>query len=302
MRGSGAENQGFEKLEPQEKSTVESASDPGKPVTIESRSVGGAARTVLLTADARKKAAASRHLADAWRRGLLAHRFDVPMPDSPARGARPALLPPNKMPKRKGGSARGRFALLHALAHIELNAIDLAWDMVGRFGAGQPRAFIDDWIGVADDEARHFVMLADRLAALGGDYGDLPAHDGLWDAARATAHDLSARLAVVPQVLEARGLDVTPATAARLAAAGDAASGTILEQIYSDEINHVRVGNFWFRRACESNGSPPAETFQRLVRTYFRGDLRPPFNDLARGEAGIPSAWYTDLSPGAASA
>ena len=266
------------------------------------KSVGESARTVLLTAEAREKGALSRQLAQAWRDGALAHAFEVSMPEAPARPAHPKLLPPGKMPKRKGGSARGRFALLHALAHIELNAIDLAWDMIGRFGAGQPCAFIDDWIGVADDEARHFAMLADRLVEFGGDYGDLPAHDGLWDAARATAHDLSARLAVVPQVLEARGLDVTPATAARLASAGDAVSGTILEQIYADEINHVAVGNFWFRRTCESNGSSPAEAFQYLVRTYFRGDLRPPFNILARDKAGIPADWYLGLSALPASA
>ncbi len=259
-------------------------------------SVATAARSVLLTADAREKAAEARRQAAAWRKGALSHAFDTAMPDHPARPAKPALLPPNKMPKRRGGSEKGRFALLHALAHIELNAIDLAWDMVGRIGAGQPRQFVDDWVSVADDEARHFVMLADRLEQLGGTYGDLPAHNGLWDAAMATAHDLPARLAVVPQVLEARGLDVTPATAARFADSGDVESATILDQIYRDEINHVRTGNFWFRRACESNDSSPAEAFQSLVRTYFRGDLRPPFNDLARAEAGIPAAWYHGLS------
>ncbi len=265
-------------------------------------SVAGAALSVLRTADAREKAAVSRLHAAAWRAGDLALAFDVGMPDVPARPARPELLPPNKMPKRKGGSEKGRFALLHALAHIELNAIDLAWDMIGRFGDGMPRAFVDDWVGVADDESRHFLMLADRLEDLGGAYGDLPAHSGLWDAARATAHDLSARLAVVPQVLEARGLDVTPDTAARIAAAGDAESGTILEQIYRDEINHVRVGNLWFRWACESNGIPPDEAFRRLVQTYFRGALRPPFNDLARSEAGMPSHWYHDLPAAPAAA
>lgn len=259
-------------------------------------SVAIAARTVLLTADARAKAAASRAMAATWGAGALDLAFDVAMPDTPARPGRPELLAPNRMPKRgRGGSDRGRFALLHALAHIELNAVDLAWDMVGRFGAGMPRAFVDDWVRVADDEARHFLMLADRLAELGGAYGDLPAHDGLWQAAAATAHDLAARLAVVPQVLEARGLDVTPATAERIARSGDARSAEILQQIYMDEIRHVAAGNFWFRWACKSGNRPPAETFRELVRTYFRGELKPPFNDLARKQAGMTPDFYRGL-------
>lgn len=259
-------------------------------------SIAAAARTVLQTADARAKAAASRAMSAAWGAGALDLLFDEAIPDVPARPARPELLPPNRMPKRgRGGSERGRFALLHALTHIELNAIDLAWDMVGRFGAGMPRAFVDDWVRVGDDEARHFLMLADRLAELGGAYGDLPAHDGLWQAASATAHDLAARLAVVPQVLEARGLDVTPATAERIARLGDMRSAEILEQIYKDEISHVAAGNFWFRWTCKLNDRPPAETFRRLVRSHFRGELKPPFNDLARCEAGMTPDFYHDL-------
>ncbi len=260
-------------------------------------SLAAAARTVLLTADARAKAATSRAMAAARGAFALEHAFDAPMPQVPARPGQPELLAPNRMPKRgRGGSERGRFALLHALAHIELNAIDLAWDLVGRFGAGLPRPFADDWVRVADDEARHFLMLDNRLRELGGAYGDLPAHDGLWQAAEATAHDLSARLAVVPQVLEARGLDVTPATAERLRRAGDVISAQILEQIYEDEIGHVQKGNKWFRWACESHGRSPAEAFQSLVRTYFRGSLKPPFNDLARSAAGLTPDFYLDLS------
>jgi len=263
-------------------------------------SIALAARTVLLTAEARAKAAASRAMAAAWGASAVEQAFDVTMPDTPARPARPELLPPNRMPKRgKAGSERSRFALLHSLAHIELNAIDLAWDMVGRFGAGLPRAFVDDWVRVGDDEARHFLMLDDRLRELGGGYGDLPAHDGLWQAAAATAHDLSARLAVVPQVLEARGLDVTPAMIVRLRAAGDDRSAEILEIIYRDEITHVAAGNHWFRWACDSNGSSPAEAFRTLVSTYFRGELKPPFNDLARSEAGLtPDLYHSIAMPG----
>lgn len=260
-------------------------------------SIALAARTVLLTADARAKAAASRAMAAAWGAGAVELGFDVAMPDTPARPPRPELLPPNRMPKRgRAGSERSRFALLHALAHIELNAIDLAWDLIGRFGEGLPRSFVDDWVRVGDDEARHFLMLDDRLIELGGQYGDLPAHDGLWQAATATAHDLPARLAVVPQVLEARGLDVTPATVARLRAGGDEKSAEILEIIYRDEISHVAAGNRWFRWTCDSNGSSPAETFRMLVSTYFRGELKPPFNDLARSEAGLTPDFYHSLA------
>lgn len=259
--------------------------------------IAQAARTVLLTADARAKAAASRAMAAAWGAGAIEVAFDAAMPDTPARPERPELLPPNRMPKRgRAGSERSRIALLHALAHIELNAIDLAWDMAGRFGAGKPRAFLDDWVRVADEEALHFGLLADRLEALGAAYGDLPAHDGLWQAAAATAGDFAGRLAVVPQVLEARGLDVTPATVARLEAAGDSRSAEILTRIYTDEITHVRIGNRWFRWACESNDSSPADEFKRLVKTYFRGELKPPFNDLARCDAGMTPDFYQDLS------
>ena len=157
------------------------------------------------------------------------------------------------MPKRgKGGSERGRIAMLHALAHIEFAAIDLAFDLAGRFGAGFPPAFVDDWFDVGADEAMHFALLDRRLRALGSHYGALPAHDGLWEAAEATAHDALARLAVVPMVLEARGLDVTPATIARFEAAGDARSAAILGRIYRDEIRHVAAGTLWFRIGCES--------------------------------------------------
>lgn len=252
---------------------------------------------MLLTADPAEKAQASRHHAARWRAGGLAAVYDTPMPDRPARPAHPELLPPSRMPKRgRAGSERSRIALLHALAHIEFNAIDLAWDAAGRFGAQMPRAFTDDWVAVADDEARHFGLLAGRLAELGAAYGDLPAHDGLWEAAMATTDDLLARLAIVPQVLEARGLDVTPATEARLRAAGDEASADILETIYRDEIVHVSVGNRWFRHICAERRIEPATTFKFLVGSRFKGTLKRPFNDSARIEAGLTPAFYDSLA------
>ncbi len=190
------------------------------------------------------------------------------------------------MPRRRNfGSPAGRIALLHALAHIELNAIDLAWDILARFAdADTPHAFCDDWVHVAAEEAEHFALLADRLAALGAAYGELPAHDGLWEAAAATAHDLLARLAVVPLVLEARGLDVTPEMICRLERAGDAGSAAILRRVYEDEIGHVAVGARWFERLCRERGLDPEAAFHQRVRRYFKGALKPPFNRVEAGD------------------
>ena len=256
-------------------------------------SLGEAARAALLTPDPPAKRRAARALARAWRRGELDHRCDITMPDRPAWPAAPELLLPSQMPRRrKGGSERGRIAMLHALAHIEFVAIDLAVDLVGRFGGQFPRAFVDDWLGVAADEAMHFALLDRRLRALGSHYGALPAHAGLWEAAEATADDALARLAIVPMVLEARGLDVTPATVERFRATGDEASARILERIYRDEIRHVGAGTRWFEWLCRERGFEPAATWQSLVKSRFRGVLKPPFNDSARHHAGLTQEYY----------
>ncbi len=255
--------------------------------------LAAACRAILLAADPYTKVRTARAAARAWRRGELEHAFDVAMPDRPARPDKPELLPASRMPKRgRGGSERGRVAMLHALAHIEFGAIDLAFDIVGRFGALFPRAFADDWIGVGADEAMHFVLLDRRLKAMGSAYGALPAHDGLWEAAEATADDVLARLAVVPMVLEARGLDVTPATVARFEAADDARSAVILNRIYRDEIRHVRAGTDWFKWSCEARRIAPVAEWKRLVGARFRGAIKPPFNDSARGEAGLSRDFY----------
>jgi uncharacterized ferritin-like protein (DUF455 family) len=221
-------------------------------------------------------------------------------PARPARLQRPVLRPPREMPKRRAfGSQAGRIALLHALAHIELNAIDLGWDIVARFsGEDLPRAFFDDWVSVAAEEAAHFALLTNRLGELGMRYGDLPAHDGLWEATAVTAHDLLARLAVVPLVLEARGLDVTPEMMARLERVGDMPSAEILRRIYRDEIGHVAVGLRWFDRLCRMRGLVPEEVFHERVRRYFTGDLKPPFNHEARAGAGFPARYYEPLAAG----
>jgi uncharacterized ferritin-like protein (DUF455 family) len=252
---------------------------------------------ILTTADPGAKAAASRALAASWSESAMALGQAVP-PPRPARPERPLLRPPKEMAKRRAfGSRAARIALLHALAHIELNAINLAWDLVARFAAERlPRAFFDDWVEVAGEEACHFELLAGRLADFDARYGDLPAHDGLWEAAAATADDLLARLAVVPLVLEARGLDVTPEMAARLERVGDAESAEILRHIYRDEIGHVATGLRWFDRLCLSRGLNPEAVFQERVRRFFKGDLKPPFNHQARAAAGFPRHYYEPLT------
>jgi uncharacterized ferritin-like protein (DUF455 family) len=219
-------------------------------------------------------------------------------PQRPARPEFPVLRPPRDMPRRRNfGAPSGRIALVHALAHIELNAIDLAWDLVARFSdSSLPRAFFDNWLGVAAEEAEHFGLLASRLAALGSFYGALPAHDGLWEAAAATAHDLIARLAVVPLVLEARGLDVTPEIIRRLEPAGDSESAAVLARIYHDEIGHVAVGLHWFDWLCRERGLDPEAAFHDRVRRYFKGELKPPFNRAARERAGLPATYYEKLA------
>lgn len=259
-------------------------------------SLTDAVRAVLECPDADGKARIAHKVAAFWRAGSL-QLGTAGMPDRPQRPARPVLLSPNKMPRRRFKGPRGRFALLHALAHIELNAVDLAFDMAGRFaGEGLPRGFYDDWIRVGDEEALHFRLLQDRLAATGGTYGDLPAHDGLWQAAYETRHDLLARLAIVPMVLEARGLDVTPAMIVRLTEAGDQESADALEIIYRDEQQHVAAGVRWFSYLCAERKVEGKQTFQTLVRQYFRGPLKPPFNIEAREIAGFERAFYEPLS------
>ena len=259
--------------------------------------VARAIRAALLERDPAAKVRAARAVARDWRLGRLAPVFDVAMPDEPGRPESPELLPPNRMPKRgRGQSLKGRIALYHALAHIEFVAIDLALDMAGRFGAKMGADFVGDFLGVAADEAMHFVLLDRRLRALGSCYGELPAHGGLWDAARATRHDVAARLAVVPMVLEARGLDVTPMTIERLRAAGDDTGTRILERILDDEIRHVRVGSMHFAAVCERSGETPEKVWKMAVQTHFRGKVAGPFNDSARLSAGLSRTLYAGIA------
>jgi uncharacterized ferritin-like protein (DUF455 family) len=218
--------------------------------------------------------------------------IDLPVPGRPQR---PVLVAPRDLAQRGLGTPEGRVALLHAVAHIEFNAINLAWDAVYRF-RGLPRAYYDDWVSVADDEARHFGLLAARLADHGAAYGDLPAHNGLWEMAVKTAADPLARMALVPRVLEARGLDVTPGMIARLRAAGDGASADVLEVILREEVAHVAAGSRWFEHLCGQRGLDPASTFIDLVRRHASGSVRPPFNAPARAAAGFAAGELAALA------
>ena len=258
-----------------------------------------AARAVLLAADPAGKALLTEEAARDWRGGHIRDIGDTAPPDRPARPDRPALLAPRFVKRRRvTANPAGRIALLHALAHIELNAIDLAWDIVARFAdpCALPHAFCDDWVGVAEEEAKHFTLLSERLGALGAAYGDLPAHDGLWQAAEVTAHDLAARLAIVPLVLEARGLDVTPAMTARLEAVGDRESAAVLQLIHDEEIGHVAAGRRWFEHVCATAGDDPIPAYHALVLRYFKGRIKPPFNDASRARAGFGAAYYAPLA------
>jgi uncharacterized ferritin-like protein (DUF455 family) len=265
------------------------------------QSVASAIRAALLTGEPRAKCFATRDVARRWRRGALAWDFDVAMPDAPARPDRPELLAPGKMPKRgRFGSERAQIALWHSLAHIEFVAIDLALDLAGRFGGtlaeAEGRALVSDFLSVAADEAMHFALLARKLDRLGSHYGALPAHGGLWQAAHATRHDLAARLAVVPMVLEARGLDVTPATLARVRGAGDQHGAKILARILDDEIRHVGFGTKHFLQVAHTHGKNPQTMWKALVREHFRGAVKPPFNDSARLAAGLSRDFYLDVA------
>ncbi|WP_439634369.1 ferritin-like domain-containing protein [Glycocaulis sp.] len=260
---------------------------------------------VLQSAEPQAKAQRARETASLWHGGALASDPDWHgrVPVRPARPERPHLVPPARVPRRRLTSEAGRAALLHAVAHIEFNAIDLAFDMALRFGSaaeldGDARhAFLTDWIRIGDDEARHFQMVSVRLSELGTAYGDLDAHDGLWAAAMATSDDIAARLAIAPLVLEARGLDVTPGMIERLQSAGDDDSANILRTIYTEEIGHVAAGRRWLDHVCERRGEDSRETFHRLVRERFPGGLKLPVNALARAEAGLEPDFYETLLP-----
>jgi uncharacterized ferritin-like protein (DUF455 family) len=247
-----------------------------------------AAAGCLAASDPDTKCTLTAAAADAFARGELALASQsVPEPiRMPGRPPTPRLVHPRALAQRGLGSASGRAAFVHSIAHIELNAIDLAWDAVYRF-RDMPTDFHADWVAVASDEARHFGLLRDRLRELGHAYGDFDAHNGLWDMAEKTAHDGLARMALVPRVLEARGLDVTPAMIVKLRALGDGATADILETILREEIAHVAAGSRWYRWYCGRAGVDPRLRFRELLDEFAHGSLRGPFNRDARLAAGF---------------
>lgn len=210
-------------------------------------------------------------------------------PGLPGRPARPLLVHPSQLKNRAVGTVEGRASLIHALAHIEANAINLALDMVWRFDA-MPEDFYSDWFRVAQEEALHFELLESHLVALGYAYGDFPAHDGLWDMAAKTRNDVLARLALVPRTLEARGLDATPAIRNKLVSVGDQTAAQILDIILRDEIGHVAIGNRWYRHLCAHRGLDPIATYAELARQYGAPIQKGPFNLAARRAAGFEEA------------
>jgi len=250
-----------------------------------------AAHRCLLESDPERKSALADALQAGWLAGSLAVGRDVVLPDvaEAGRPARPELVEARGLSKRGAGTPEGRAALLHAVVHIEFNAINLAADAVYRF-RDMPEAFFGDWIRVAAEEAYHFRLLRDRLHELGFDYGAFPAHRGLWDMAQRTAGDVLARMALVPRVLEARGLDVTPGIMQRLRRAGDDRTADLLVIILRDEIGHVAAGTHWFRHVCAARGLDPEETYFALLDRYLRGELRCPLHLEARREAGFSEA------------
>lgn len=264
------------------------------------QSLAEEAVAIVATADLDAKAERAYRVAKAWfggRIGLGTHAR-LAFAETPGRPAEPVLKPASRMPRRSKGGLKGRIALLHALAHIELNAVDLTWDMIARSAGTQlPRSYFDNWVQVGLEEAKHFRLLAERLRTLGSHYGALPAHAGLWEAAQSTGNDLKGRLAIIPLVLEARGLDVTPSTIAALTDAGDEDSAGILRVIYHDEKKHVAFGAKWFRYLCDRERVAPEPTFQALVRQHFKGSIKPPTNDRARAEAGLTPGFYKPLMP-----
>ncbi len=267
----------------------------GNPFT----SLRAAATRAILSTDLDEKTELAQEAARRWHRRRLSLRspLDPDLPERPGRPDKPELVPPKATEKRSLHTLPGRVAMLHALAHIELNAVDLALDIVARFAAEPvPHSFFDGWMQVAFEESKHFRMVRERLKALGADYGDMPAHDGLWQAAHATRNDLTARLAVVPLILEARGLDVTPSLQEKMRETGDIESADVLKVIYDDEKGHVAIGAKWFRFLCAREKRDPAATFKELVRANFRGALKAPFNDVARAEAGLTPSFYRSLT------
>ena len=243
----------------------------------------------LATPDVATKLRLTKALAEDWLAGRLDWRDSTPVELHGGRPDKPELIPPKQVPQRSPTTVEGRARLLHAIVHIEFSAINLALDHAARF-RGLPEQYYADWITVAAEEAYHFTILRERLNSLGHDYGDFPAHAGLWEMAMKTADDPLARMALVPRLLEARGLDATPPIQRRLEQVGDMASARILDIILRDEIGHVGLGDLWFRRLCSERGLEPESTYRELLSRFKAPRPIMPMNESARLQAGFSAA------------
>ena len=264
-------------------------------------SIYEAAKLCLAASNPLEKIALTQKFSEQFFRGELsidADDFDVEPIKNPGRPDKPILVPPKNLPKRGMGTTEGRACFLHAITHIEFNAVNLAWDAVYRY-RHMPDEFYADFMKVASDEARHFTLLSNRLEDMGMHYGDFEAHNGLWEMAEKTAHSCLARMALVPRVLEARGLDVTPGMMTRLRSVGDHTSADILEIILAEEIPHVAAGTRWFLWCCQQENKEPLQTFSDLITDLAKASIRGPYNLPARNAAGfddIEMAMLEELS------
>lgn len=254
----------------------------------------------LMHVEANQKAQAVFTLLDDWREQRLSMASTAVVSiEQPGRPDRPELVSPKSLKARGLGTHEGRASLLHSIAHIEFNAVNLALDAVYRFQQ-MPPAFIDDWLKVAAEEAYHFQLLREQLAGYGYDYGDFPAHNGLWETTHETDFDVLARMALIPRTLEARGLDVTPDMMKKLRAVGETRAVEVLHILLRDEVGHVAVGSYWFNWLCQQRGLDRFDTFKMLIDKHLKGGLKPPFNIEARREAGfseVELSWLMSLSP-----
>ena len=249
-----------------------------------------AALTCLLIRDPIEKVAQTQALYQRWQSGELSiSQTDFDVPELPGQPDKPELVAPRDLPRRRNSAETGVATLIHAVNHIEFNAINLALDAVARF-AGLPDDYYGDWMRVAFEESQHFILLREHLMSLGYDYGSFPAHNGMWEMAQKTHHDPLIRMALVPRVLEARGLDVTPKMMEKLRGTGDLRAVEILEVILREEIGHVAIGTRWFNYLCEQRDVDPLSTFKDLLDNYFDGELRGPFHTEARKQAGFTDA------------
>jgi len=257
-------------------------------IEVENISLFDQALRCLLLDDPQEKIDATLLLQKKWQSGTLKlssslHVKSLPVPGRPDK---PELVDPKEVPKRNFSSLKGRLSLVHAIAHIEFNAINLALDAVYRF-QNMPEQYYSDWCRVAAEEALHFTLLSDYLNQHGMAYGDLTAHNGLWQMAVKTDFDVMTRMALVPRVLEARGLDVTPGMIKKLQTTGDVQLISILQKIFDDEIGHVKIGSHWYKTLCEERALEPQKTFLALIKKYMQGARFGPFETEARLQAGF---------------